>query len=386
MSTVSLETTKIERNYGIDLLKIVSMIMVLILHILVQGGVLERCKEGSANNHIGWFLEIGAYCAVNCFAIVSGYVYFKSKHKYANILYLNLQVTFLLLISITIFKIRYPNLVTLTDFKKASMPFAYYVLWYYRAYFCMFFFIPFMNILVDKLTRNQGRLLVYTIFILFSFIPTMFNGDTYLTSYGYSALWLAMMYLVGAYFSKFEVQKEFKWWVLVIIFIASTTFTFFWRKIPIGLDFFDSFLSYTSPTILINGMCLVLLFSMFKFHKPSKMAIKFFVPLAFSVYIIHVSPYFWQKFMLDRFTYLAKLNPFIFPFAVIGTAILLFICFALIDYVRYLLFKICKVKEFFIFLEKKIRQLCSKIFKEESIDEETIEEVEVKDTEQEENA
>ena len=357
---------KHERNYGIDFLRIVSMIMVLVLHILGQGWVLDNTSS-SSTNYVAWFLEIACFCATNVFGIISGYVGYKSKHKYANIMYLNLQVTFLLLISITIFKVRYPSAVTVEDFKKASMPFAYYVLWYYRAYFCMFFFIPFMNMAVEKMTRNEGRLLIATIFVIFTFIPTFFNTDAYSTGYGYSALWLAMLYMTGAYLSKFKVSEEFIWWKLLLVYLGCVILTFIWKFEVPKLDYFTTLVNYTSPTIYVCGITLVLLFAKFRFKKVPKLLIKFFSPLAFSVYVIHVSPYFWQKFMNDRFVYLGKLNAFIFPFAVIGTAILLFVCFALIDYVRYLLFKLCRVKEFFNFIEKKLRLFFSKRFREEPI-------------------
>ena len=364
---IQVKTIKDNRNYGIDLLRIVSMIMVLILHILGQGGLLDSSKTSEANNYTAWFLEIASYGAVNIFGIISGYVGYKSKHKYANILYLNIQITFLLLISITIYKLRYPSEVVLLDFQKASMPFAYYVIWYYRAYFCMFFFMPFMNMAIDKITRNQGRLLVATIFIIFTCIPTFFNQDCYLSSYGYSAIWLMMLYLTGAYLSKFKINEEKKWWKLLLVYLICTIISFVWKIIPYGFYFMNTLVNYTSPTIYLGAMALVLLFSKFKIHKVPKAGIKFFSPLAFSVYIIHVSPYFWRKFMSYRFNSLGygSINPILFPFAIIGTAILLFICFALIDYVRLLLFKLCHVKQFCNFIEKKIRGLCAKIFKEE---------------------
>lgn len=39
---------KNERNYGIDLLRLVLMYMVCILHTLGQGGILEACELGTA--------------------------------------------------------------------------------------------------------------------------------------------------------------------------------------------------------------------------------------------------------------------------------------------------------------------------------------------------
>ena len=360
---ISLVEKKPERNYGIDLFRIVSMIMVLVLHVLGQGHAIYA-EVFSSNFYTGWFLETAAYGAVNCFGLISGYVGYKAKHKYANILYINLQVTILLLISISIYKIRYPEEVVNKDFLKAALPFAHYVLWYYLAYFCMFFFIPFMNILIKNVTRNQGRLLVITIFVIFSIIPNFFNYDLYGTSYGYSALWLCLCYLIGAYFSKYSDDiKIGKSW-LALIYLISVTIAWGYDMILTKLQYQPYFLStlidYTSPCILVSSCALLLLFSKIKPPKVVNYGIKFFAPLAFSVYIIHVSPYFWKKFMANRFSSYTTLNPFLFPLAVLGTAILLFICFALIDYVRLLLFKLCRIKQICEWIEKKIRSLFEK--------------------------
>lgn len=76
-----------ERNYGIDFLRIISMFMIVILHILGNGGILASVQIGSSNYHLAWILEIASYCAVNCYALISGYVGIYSVHKYSNIFY-----------------------------------------------------------------------------------------------------------------------------------------------------------------------------------------------------------------------------------------------------------------------------------------------------------
>ena len=43
------------RNYGIDLLRIVSMLMIPILHILGHGGILNGSQVLSAHNETAWF-------------------------------------------------------------------------------------------------------------------------------------------------------------------------------------------------------------------------------------------------------------------------------------------------------------------------------------------
>ena len=56
-----------QRNRGIDLLRMTAMWMVVILHILNKGGVLEATAPLSAGREAARLLEIAAYCAVNCY-------------------------------------------------------------------------------------------------------------------------------------------------------------------------------------------------------------------------------------------------------------------------------------------------------------------------------
>lgn len=74
-----------KRNYGIDFLRILSMLMVVFLHVLLQGGILGAAKPNSINYWTAWFLEIACYCAVNCFALTSGYVMCRSRPKFSRL-------------------------------------------------------------------------------------------------------------------------------------------------------------------------------------------------------------------------------------------------------------------------------------------------------------
>ena len=57
------------RNYGIDLLRLVAMFMVVVLHVLGHGGILNAAT--GINYSISMLLRICAYCAVDCYAIIS---------------------------------------------------------------------------------------------------------------------------------------------------------------------------------------------------------------------------------------------------------------------------------------------------------------------------
>ena len=73
-----------KRNYGIDMAKFLSMFMVVILHNLLQGGVLSLSNV-SFNNMGYWLLENLALPAVNIFAIITGFLMVDKNFKLTRI-------------------------------------------------------------------------------------------------------------------------------------------------------------------------------------------------------------------------------------------------------------------------------------------------------------
>ena len=68
-----------EHNYGIDLLKITAMMFICVLHVCTQGGLASSLSLSSSpdNYRMVFFLESLTFCAVNVYAMVSGYVGYK---------------------------------------------------------------------------------------------------------------------------------------------------------------------------------------------------------------------------------------------------------------------------------------------------------------------
>ena len=172
-----------ERNYGIDFLRIISMFMIVILHILGNGGILASVQIGSSNYHLAWILEIASYCAVNCYALISGYVGIYSVHKYSNIFYLWLQVIFYTLSITLLFNILSPSSVTISSWLNALFPISRKQYWYFTAYFCMFFFIPYFTVLLNNLSKKELTTLCLTILIMLCVLPTFAQDDIFQTSY-----------------------------------------------------------------------------------------------------------------------------------------------------------------------------------------------------------
>ena len=122
------------RNYGLDLLRMLSMFLIVNLHVLGQGGAMVRVTGREAVYYSCWFVETCAYCAVDCYGLISGYVGVDSKHRPARILELWLQVFFYSAGITLLFRIFSPELLTEGSLWNAIFPVGWKTYWYFSAY------------------------------------------------------------------------------------------------------------------------------------------------------------------------------------------------------------------------------------------------------------
>ncbi len=72
--------------------------------------------------------------------------------------------------------------------------------WFMTAYVGMFFFIPLMNLMLEKASKRMLTEFLVAVLVVFSFLPCLFTilpQDSPGLHRGYSMVWLIMLYLVG---------------------------------------------------------------------------------------------------------------------------------------------------------------------------------------------
>ena len=362
---------KKERNYGIDLLKIISMLMVVILHVLGQGGILDSVTNLSFEGEVFWGLEIFCYGAVNIYAIISGMFGYKSKHKGSSIINLCFQVIFFSMIIAGA-----DLIIALINNAPISIENVFFNFfpsikgyWYFSAYFCLFFFMPIFDIIIDSVPKSVLKSTAFFCFIIFC-CWTQFYSNISNLGMGYSILWLALLYLVGGYISKYNPFNNFSFLRCVLIFLICMAITIAGR-IAIGLvigktslspTLVNFFVSYTSPTITIASIFIVLAFSRIKFNKLVNKAIGFFAPLSFGVYLIHCHPIIFAQ-MKGAFIWILQYNALLGVLIVIGISLIIMLVCMLLDYVRLTLFKVIKIKQLAELIAKGATKFKNFVFK-----------------------
>ena len=340
-----------ERNPGIDLLRMAAMWMVVILHVLNKGGVLEATVPLSAGRETARLLELGAYCAVNCYALISGYVGVQRRFHYGSAIALWLRVVFYTLGVTAVFAIFRPETVTANRWLRAVFPVLFRQYWYVTAYFGMCLFIPFFNHLLRSLTRHQARVLAASLILVFSILPTLRQKDVFLTDNGYSVLWISCLYLLGGILKLHgpAPQGKCRRWAAVYVLCVLIT----WGVKLAGDRLWmlrqgtvcDRVLlsTYTSPTILLVAVALVLCFAGLRIPAAAGQWIQKASALAFSVYLIHAHPLIWEYWLSGRFAPLAAKTPPVLAAEVLGTAILIYAACSVLDLARDALFRALSV-------------------------------------------
>lgn len=354
---ISNQQTHSIRNYGIDLLRCLAMMMVVMLHTLSKSGLLYDTVVGSLKYEASWFIEIFCYCAVDCFVLISGYVGVRCKFKFSRIILLWLQVVFYNVVCSLIFQ----GVNGEFDFVQIILrflPVSTNSYWFFTHYFALCFMMPFINKIILKSTFKQNAVYLSFLLVLFSVLPAIygipfakidkFDSNIFYTERGYSIIWLVVVYALGAFIKRCQEEKvfeEIKPWTYFIIIIVSDIFV--WaihymcvnREKPVSHNFM---VSYTSPFIVINAVSFLLLFSKFNFSKNISKAIEFFSSGAFAVYLIHsqedVYPIYAKMVSPIADYRLLKVLP-----CLIFTVVFVFVVCTVIDFVRGKLFGLLRI-------------------------------------------
>lgn len=246
------------RNYGIDLAKWASMLMVVVLHNLLNRGVLSRSAL-SFNNLAYWWLENIAIVGVNVFALISGYLIVNRPVKLRRLVHLWYIVLFWSVVTTGVVMVLTKHWSTMS-FIKSFFPVILGRYWYFNAYIALCLLLPFINAGIKALTQKQlERIIVALLFF------TMTSGilGHFFVQDGYSALWLVVMYLIGAYIKNATVNVErIRSQQLGVIIIGMTLISLFGEIISIKfIGHSDMWLAYNSPMIVTESIAMFILFT-----------------------------------------------------------------------------------------------------------------------------
>ncbi len=341
-----------KRNYGIDLLRIIAMFYVIVLHSLGMGGVLQASNPGSAQYAVAWFMELSAFCAVNIFALISGYVCYSEREKktnYSNYLMIWLQVVTWGAAVTLLCMLFFPARASKKDLLTVLLPVTNGLYWYFTAYSALVVVMPLLNAGIRRCSVHTLKKLFVVLFFVFSTFEVVTNR--FWMALGNSFLWIAILYVMGAIIKKCGIGSNAKPLPLLLGIVLMTLISWLWKLYGPEFTFLnvtvtrDLFVSYTSPTALLSAIFYFLLFSRLRPGKAAEKVIAFAAPAAFAAYILNNQMHIWKYGMSHRFDFLAARSPAVIAAVVLGFSFCFLCVSILLDRIRIALFDLLHVRK-----------------------------------------
>ena len=326
---------KKERNSNFELLRIVSMILIVAHHYSIHGEY-DTISGLHINKLYVQFLSMGGKLGVNLFVLTTGFFMINSTLKLKSVIKLISQTWFY---SISLLFIAYYfNLtpISINQIVKSVFPILFSSYWFITVFIVLYLLIPFLNIYINKLDYKKYSYLIILMIILQVLIPK---------NLGFGNVdWFIFLYFLGGYISKFPklFTKNNSIYLTVFmvayfsIFVTIVIFDYFNFRSPLY------FIASSTPFILISSISL---FSFFKNLKTkNNKYINLIASSVFGVYLIHdnmfIRPYIWKELFKNNDYYFSNYL-YIHSFIAI---ILVFIISIIIDLFRIKIVSLLKIE------------------------------------------
>lgn len=201
-----------KRNSGIELLRIIAILMVIVYHWAWHGGIrtFSDMEFGVNVVFMQYLLTLGrAGCCI--FALISGYFMIgsKSENHHQKVVSLAGATHFYYLAILIIMLLTKAVPVTKTLAVKSLLPLLFGT-WYIIAYILLLLLVPFLNRFLNGLDAASYRRLVVILLVIWSVIPTA-SAD----AWEFSDLdFFLVMYVLGGYLRLYPIQKKLPWGIM----------------------------------------------------------------------------------------------------------------------------------------------------------------------------
>lgn len=284
-----------KRQYNIEVLRIISMFLVLLIHynFSINGQPDNEMLSLDFYKSIG-ILELQSLdvVCVNCFILISGY--FGIHWKWYSFFNFIFQIFFWVIFSYIFACFIHYEAVSYSLFLHKIATFLSYN-WFILSYLGLYLFAPVLNKFIENSSKSELVLFTFA-FYLFQTVFGYLTKSVPEFNDGMSFISLIGLYFLGACIRILDTKyfKLNKYLDLTIYLGLGFLLTII-SLIAIRLGFTKSVYGYMNPIVLMESLSLYLFFTKININAPWVM---FFSSSAFAVYLFHYNPSIYP-FYLD---------------------------------------------------------------------------------------
>ena len=334
------------RNSNYEALKIISMLMIIMGHIIQHGQVINT----SSNLVRLFFMFIFSILIVhvNCFVLITGYFQSQSKFKLKKIFLLNFKAWFYRVLILILFLMFSGKVFSRMEIFYNIFPFPLIETeaWFFKIYFILYLISPFLNLLISKLSKIQFKKLLILLLFLFSIMPTITGELFFFNKNGYSIENFILLYFIGAYLKMYPIeniqilkdksifQKRIIYFSTFVCFFILNFLVYviglFVSKysLSVGTLITSRLLAYDNPLVISGAISFFLLFGTFNLKNN---LINEIAQYTFGIYLIHDN-YLIRSILYNFLGFGSKEYHFSILINIVCFTIIIFLLCMVIDY------------------------------------------------------
>lgn len=326
-----------KRESNIELLRILSMVMIIAHHIAVHSGFSFSTEHVTLNRLWVQWLSLGGKIGVNVFVLISGYFLILSHEiKINKFLKLLLQILTYSVGIYFIFIILGLEPFGIKTFIKNLLPITFSKWWFASVYVLLYLLYPYINKLLTSLSKIQYQRLLILLLICWCIIPTVFTRSWQLNN----LLWFIFLYSVAGYIRLHFNTKILKsrhyllisFAIMLLTYLSAVIFDILGTKYPFFSQHATHFYGQQMLPIFLISITLFIGFTEIKL--PNNSVINIVSSATFGVYLIHDDNYIRELLWETIFKNASYQNSnILIPYSVIQI-IVVFIACTLIELVR----------------------------------------------------
>lgn len=282
------------RDSGIELFRIISMLVIVAHHYVVNSGI-STAIYNSASLSVNYIFLLlfgwGGKTGINCFVLITGYFMCKSNITLKKFLKLLLWIYLYRILLTCIFAATGYHHYSIGELIRLALPVTSVADGFISAYPVFYLFIPFLNILIKGMNKKQHLLLMILCVAVYTGLATIrlkvvFNYVT----------WFSVIYIIGAYIRLYP-QKWFdsrKLWgcmalaMLILSWLSVAGKAYVTLRLTGKIGYVYSFVADSNmPLALATAICAFMFFKNLNicYHK----LINVIAASAFGVLLIHAN-------------------------------------------------------------------------------------------------
>ncbi len=364
------------RDSNLELFRIISMILIVAHHFVVNSGLLTadgpiHASPMSINSL--FLLLFGAWgkIGINCFVMITGYFMCRSQITLKKFCKLLFEIQFYRIVIFIIFLISGYSSFSVKSLVDAMLPVSQIGLNFTSCFIVFWLFIPFINVLVNNINERQHIRLI----LLCSFLYIIF-GTLHLVTFNYVS-WFIVLYVISSYirlhpkviFAKTKLWGGLMFVSVVISAVSVILGAWLGTKINSNLTYFFVTDSNTFLAVVV-GVCSFLFFNNIRVRYNK--VINTIAASTFGVLLIHANSDTMRQWLWkDLLDVVGHYNSSLMPLFSICCVLAIFFVCVVIDIIRIFFIE----KPFFHWWDKheggfvaKYKKIESKIFKRFNIE------------------